>query len=86
MKVGRLVLIKSTLALIPICMLSLFMILTSIVDEFERIMRHFLWGSMVENKKFHLISWEKVCIPITWGGLGIKRLKDVNILLLCKGL
>lgn len=33
-----------------------------------------------------MLSWEKVCVPLEWGSLGIKRLRDVNISLLCKWL
>lgn len=47
---------------------------------------NFLWGSTMAKRKFHLLSWERVRLPMIWGGLGIKRLKDLNMALLCKWL
>ncbi|KAL5711436.1 hypothetical protein ACHQM5_021892 [Ranunculus cassubicifolius] len=58
----------------------------AIIEEIERISRNFLWGSTLENHKYHLLSWEKLCIPMKQGGLGIKRLREVNRALLSKWL
>lgn len=77
-------LLKSTLASFPVIMLSIFVIPYSIADEIERIIRNFLWGSTVKQRKFHLLAWEKVCVELDWGGLGIKRIRDINVLLICK--
>ena len=30
------------------------------------------------------LSWEKMCVPESWGGLGFKLLKPVNLALLAK--
>lgn len=49
-------------------------------------MRIFLWGSTTNKRKFHLLSWDQVCIEMKWGGLGIKRVEDVNELILCNWL
>jgi hypothetical protein len=32
----------------------------------------------VKEFKFHLVSWDKVCSPISEGGLGIWNLKTFN--------
>ncbi|XP_042988327.1 syntaxin-32-like isoform X2 [Carya illinoinensis] len=48
--------------------------------------RNFLCGSIGEEKKFHLVSWKKVCQPLDGGGLGIKDLKVFNRALLGKWL
>lgn len=85
-KAGPLVLIKSTLATFPIFMLSLLVLPASVEEELESIMREFLWGSSTGKKKYHLLCWNKVCTPLGCGGLGINRLRDVNISLLCKWL
>ena len=85
-KAGRLVLVKSTLASIPIYLLSLFVIPCSIREEIEQIARNFLWGTTEEKKQFHLVRWEEVCIGMDRGGLGIKNLREVNISLMCKWL
>lgn len=38
------------------------------------------------KKKFDLLAWDKLCIPITWCGLRINSLSDINVSLLCKWL
>lgn len=58
----------------------------SVTGELEKIMRDFLWGSTSEKRQFHLISWEQICILLKFGGLGLRRLRDVNVSLLCKWL
>lgn len=80
-KVGRLVAIKSTKALVPVCLLSPMVIPTSIFEEMEHIMRNFhSW-----KKRYHLLSY-KVCIPIERDDLVISRLRDIYVSLLCKWL
>lgn len=37
-------------------------------------------------QKIHLVSWEVVCLPHNLGGLGLKRLSEFNVALLCKWL
>jgi hypothetical protein len=41
---------------------------------------------MGEEFKYHLVSWAKVCIPISKGGLGIRNLVVFNLALLGKWL
>lgn len=77
-------LIKSSLASLPIHLLSLFTVPVSIVEKMEEIMRNFLWGTTNEKKRYHLLSWEQVCLPKEWGGLSLRRIVDINKALLCK--
>lgn len=65
-------------------MLSLLAMPSSICEELEMIMKNFLWGSTEEKYKFHLLSWDQICLELSWGGLGVKRLKYINQVLLCK--
>lgn len=37
-----------------------------------------------DKKKFHLLKWDKVCLPIKKGGLGIRHLETMNKALLGK--
>ncbi|KAG6636396.1 hypothetical protein CIPAW_11G108300 [Carya illinoinensis] len=52
----------------------------------ERLYREFLWSGIGDEFKFHLISWDKVCRPISSGGLGLKNLRTFNQALLGKWL
>uniref|UniRef100_A0A2N9HRV7 Kinesin motor domain-containing protein n=1 Tax=Fagus sylvatica TaxID=28930 RepID=A0A2N9HRV7_FAGSY len=77
-KGGRVTLIKSTLSNIPTYYVSLFSIPTSVAQHLEKIQRDFLWGVMGEEFKYHLVSWDRVCKPLRYGGLGIKILVLFN--------
>jgi len=85
-KGGRVTLIKSTLANVPTYFLSLFPIPRSVVSRIEKLKRDFLWGGMGEEFKYHLVSWSKVCTPISEGGLGFRNLLKFNRALLGKWL
>ena len=87
-KGGRVTLIKSTLSNIPTYYLSFFFfsIPTSVAQRLEKIQRDFLWGGMGEEFKYHLVSWDRVCEMLCYGGLGIKNLVLFNQALLGKWL
>lgn len=37
------------------------------------------------KSKIHLVSFEGVCLPLELGGLEIKKIREINLSLLCKG-
>lgn len=54
----------------------------SIADRLERIQRNFLWGATKDMLKFLLVAWDKVCLPVEAGSLGIMKIGRVNQALL----
>jgi hypothetical protein len=52
----------------------------------RKLQRDFLWGGIGEEFEYHLISWAKVCSPISAEGLGIRNLRMFNCALLGKWL
>lgn len=42
------------------------------------------WGNHRRKKKFHLVSFERICLPFELGGLGLKRIREINLSLLSK--
>ncbi|CAA7029674.1 unnamed protein product [Microthlaspi erraticum] len=81
---GRLTLTKSVLSSIPVHSMSSVMLPQSTLSSLDKISRSFLWGSSVEKKKQHLLSWKRVCRPKREGGLGIRSSKDMNLALVVK--
>jgi hypothetical protein len=70
-KGGGITLIKSSLSNLPTYFLSLFPLPPSIANRIDKLQRDFLWEGRGDKVKFHLISWSKVCLPLSkwgWGG------------------
>ena len=61
-KGGRLTLIKSTLASLPIYFMSLFWMPRRVRLRLEKIQRDFWWGGGALEKKPHLVKWDIVCL------------------------
>ncbi|RVW21265.1 LINE-1 reverse transcriptase-like [Vitis vinifera] len=68
-KGGRITLIKSTLASMPLYQLSLFRMPKGMARRLEKLQRDFLWGGGSTERKAHLVSWEKVCVSKEKGDL-----------------
>ena len=83
-KGGRITLIKSTLASIPVYQLSLFQMPKLVAKRLEKLQMDFLWGGGSLERKIHLINWEVVCTQKEKGGLGIRKIDLLNKALLGK--
>ncbi|CAJ2636364.1 unnamed protein product [Trifolium pratense] len=46
--------------------------------QMDRCIRNFIWSCNVYKKKLVTLSWDKVCTPTSAGGLGLRKLKDMN--------
>ena len=57
------------------------LILVAICEEMERTTRSFLWGIPLSRKGIHVVKWVMVCQPKVKGGLGLRYLKESNIVL-----
>ncbi|CAN1332331.1 Putative ribonuclease H protein At1g65750, partial [Linum perenne] len=81
---GRITLLKSVLSNLPIYYLSLFKAPASVIKQLERMQNKFLWEGVSQERKHHLVGWNKVKIPLNHEGLGILDLRCVNEALLGK--
>uniref|UniRef100_A0A803PYU9 Reverse transcriptase zinc-binding domain-containing protein n=1 Tax=Cannabis sativa TaxID=3483 RepID=A0A803PYU9_CANSA len=52
--------------------MRVFLLPQSVIKEIEKLFRGFLWGLKDDRSRVHLISWERVCLPKAYGGLGFK--------------
>ena len=83
-KGGRITLIKSMMASMPIYQMSLFRMPKVVARRLEKLQRDFLWGGGNLERKAHLVNWEVVCADKEKGGLGIRKLALLNKALLDK--
>ncbi|KAH6767718.1 hypothetical protein C2S52_018701 [Perilla frutescens var. hirtella] len=74
---GRLALIRSTLATIPLHIFQVMEPPQGILHQLEQMLARFFWDSVGEKRKMHWISWETICLPVSDGGLGIRRFGDL---------
>lgn len=81
---GRVTLINSVLASLPLFLFSFYKAPKKVIEEIIKLQRRFLWGGDGENKKMAWVSWDTICISKEKGGLGIKNLEAFNLALLIK--
>lgn len=81
---GRAVLIKSSLASLPMYYLSLFPIPKGALEKINRIQRDFFWNGCSEKKGIHSASWALLEMPKIYGGLNLGNLLHRNLALLFK--
>jgi hypothetical protein len=77
---GRLVLIKTCLASIPVYLLSFFKFLRWAIDLINSHMANCFWDDYEGHKKLHLANWHMICMKKN--NLGAPCLKDLNLCLL----
>lgn len=76
---GRLIMVKHVLSSIPVHISFVIPIPSKTSSQIEHLMRNFLWSSSSEKKKrSNMVKWDLVCVPKAEGGLGLRRLKEVN--------
>ncbi|XP_022032480.1 uncharacterized protein LOC110933573 [Helianthus annuus] len=75
---GSLQLVISLLSSIHVYWASVFKLPAKIIKELESKMKWFLWGFGTASKGRAKVAWKEVCLPKAEGGLGIRRIADVN--------
>jgi hypothetical protein len=82
---SRLVLIKSMAAAIPSYAMSSFILPKSIYSKLHQSFKNFWRGfPPTKTRNLSLKSWDSLCLPKAIGGLGFRKLKDVNLALISK--
>ena len=66
----------------PIYQSSILLAPCSVVNKIEGLLRKFIWeGGKGNDKKIHLVSWEKIKKPRNEGGLHVRSLPIQNLAL-----
>ncbi|XP_062113363.1 uncharacterized protein LOC133824490 [Humulus lupulus] len=81
---GRIQLINFVLLGLQNYWMTIFVLPQSIVKEIEKLCRGFLWGISGQRSKIHIPSWQKVCLPKAYGGLGFRDGASWNRAVLAK--
>ncbi|CAA7030622.1 unnamed protein product [Microthlaspi erraticum] len=81
---SRITMTKAVLSSFPVHTMSSIVLPQSTLARLDKISRSFVWGDTTKQKRQHLISWERVCLPKREGGLGIRKAQDMNKALIAK--
>ncbi|XP_042488955.1 uncharacterized protein LOC122069075 [Macadamia integrifolia] len=81
---GRVELVRSVISGIPNHNFGIYWWPSALLVTMERWMKNFIWTGEVDTSKPITVKWESVCKPKEEGGLGIRRLRDTNMAMLCK--
>ena len=79
-RAGKVILMNSVLASLPIFQCSVLLAPKTITNKISELLRRFLWeGGRNNDKKLHLVSWDKVLKPKMEGGLQIRDVSTQNL-------
>jgi len=84
-KAGCEVMIKSVMQAIPLYVMSIFQLSTTLVNNIEKMMNSFLWGyGKITQRGINWLSWEMLSVPKVHGGMGFKDLSTFSLAILGK--
>ncbi|XP_022030721.1 uncharacterized protein LOC110931643 [Helianthus annuus] len=81
---GRVIIIKSVMESIPNYYFLLYKAPKKVILDLEAMIKKFLWGGSIEERKMHWVAWDRVACHKKDGGLGLNKLNVVNTSLLSK--
>ncbi|XP_031121072.1 uncharacterized protein LOC116024317 [Ipomoea triloba] len=84
-RAGREVLLKTVLQSIPNYAMNVFLLPKGLCCEVERVMNSFWWGcERRERGGIRWSTWGDLCKPKKFGGMGFRRVREMNLAMLGK--
>lgn len=79
--VGRVTLIKATLSFIPTHVTQVISIPISIINQINKLIRQYLWGSSTVKRKLSLVNWQTLTNPMLLNGLPNAKTRNFALLM-----
>nr|GMD54279.1 uncharacterized protein LOC109165997 [Ipomoea batatas] len=84
-RAGRAILIKNVLQAMPCYAMMVFLLLVDLCNDIETILNRFWWtGTVGHGQGLRWKTWSRLCVPKEKGGLGFRRIREMNLALLGK--
>ncbi|XP_043717944.1 uncharacterized protein LOC122665876 [Telopea speciosissima] len=81
---GRVELVRTVMGSIPVHNFSVYLWPVDTIEVMERWIRNFIWTGDADCSKAITVRWDSLCKPKKEGGLGVRRLRDLNLALIAK--
>lgn len=81
---GREVLLKTVLQAIPTFSMSCFKLTNKLCKSFTSCIAKYWWGSSLDKRSLHWISWKKLATPKDVGGMSFRDFEQFNLAMLGK--
>lgn len=82
---GRATLIKAVLSAAPSYTMMHYALPKNLCEKMDSKMRSFWWNhDPKKSRNLCLVAWDNICMPKKYGGLGFRRMKNLNSALMAK--
>jgi hypothetical protein len=81
---GKEAMLKSVIQAKPINSMSCFLLSKGSCKKFTSVMGKFWWSGNLDKRSMHWLSWDKLAIPKSQGGMGFRDMHTFNVALLGK--